>query len=68
MAESVGRLTHQQLAVLCLLVKGSDLDAIATQLCIQRLTVEFHLLSLQQKLGIETKQDLIRFAKTNELC
>ncbi|HEX4227063.1 MAG TPA: LuxR C-terminal-related transcriptional regulator [Bryobacteraceae bacterium] len=68
MAKSIGGLTQQQLAVLCLFVNGSDLDVIANQLGIQRLTAEFHLLSLQQKLGIATKQALIQFAKANGLC
>jgi DNA-binding CsgD family transcriptional regulator len=68
MAKGVRRLTEQQRAVLCLLVRGLDLDAIANQLGIQRLTAEFHLLSLQQKLGIANKQDLIQFAEANRLC
>ena len=66
--ESVGNLTQQQRAVLCLLAQGLDLDHIADQLGIQRLTAEFHLLSLQQKLGLANKQALIRFAKANGLC
>jgi DNA-binding CsgD family transcriptional regulator len=68
MAKGGGRLTQQQRTVLCLLVKGLDLDAIANQLGIQRLTAEFHLLSLQQQLGIATTQALIQFANANGLC
>lgn len=66
--ESVGNLTQQQRAVLCLLVRGMDLDQIADKLGIQRLTAEFHLLSLKQKLGISSTQAVIQFAKANRLC
>jgi DNA-binding NarL/FixJ family response regulator len=68
MAKSVGKLTRQQQAVLCLLVKGLDLDAIANRLGIQRLTAEFHFLSLTQRLGISTQKALIEYAKANGLC
>jgi DNA-binding CsgD family transcriptional regulator len=61
-------LTQKQRSVLCLLVKGLDLDAISKQLGIQRLTADFHLLSLKQKLGLFTKEALIEFARTNGLC
>jgi DNA-binding NarL/FixJ family response regulator len=61
-------LTQQQLAVLCLFIKGFDLEAIGRQLGIRTLTAEFHLLSLQQKLGLSTRNALIQFAKANNLC
>ena len=68
MISDIGGLTRQQLAVLCLFLKGFDLDAIGRQLGIRPLTAEFHLLSLQQKIGITTKDELAEFAKANGLC
>ena len=68
MISDIEGLTQQQLAVLCLFLRGFDLEAIARQLGIRTLTAEFHLLSLQQRVGIDDKESLAQFAKANGLC
>ena len=52
-------LTQQQLRVLELLAKGLTYRQIARQLCIAESTVRFHFNGLKQRLGVQTKAEMI---------
>ncbi|WP_273735275.1 response regulator transcription factor [Mycolicibacterium septicum] len=55
-------LTKQQLRVLELLATGLTYRQIGRQLCIAESTVRFHITALKQKLGVQTKAELIVFS------
>jgi PAS domain S-box-containing protein len=54
------RLSERERAVLCHLVLGASIDEIATSLKLSRRTVKFHQANLLQKLGADSRADLIR--------
>jgi len=62
-----GRLTRREEEVLKLLAEGLHKKEIADKLCISVRTVEAHRANVQQKLGVRTLSDLVRFAVRHHL-
>jgi DNA-binding CsgD family transcriptional regulator len=54
------RLTQRERDVLNLLLNGRSLADIATELALSRRTVKFHQGNVFQKLGVDSRADLIR--------
>lgn len=62
-----GRLTRREEEVLKLLAEGLHKKEVADKLCISVRTVEAHRANVQQKLGMHTLSDLVRFALRHHL-
>lgn len=60
-------LTHRELDVLRLLVRGYTNVQIATQLCISARTVEGHRANLMGKLGVRSRLELVEYAEQHSL-
>ena len=60
-------LTHRELDVLRLLVRGYTNVQIATQLCISARTVEGHRANLMGKLGLHSRLELVEYAEQRGL-
>ncbi|MBI1843895.1 MAG: response regulator transcription factor [Actinobacteria bacterium] len=58
-----GRLSERELAVLRLVVLGYTNPEIASELYVSVRTVETHRAHVQQKLGIKSRSDLVRYAR-----
>jgi DNA-binding CsgD family transcriptional regulator len=55
-----GRLSERERTVLQHLLVGRSLDEIATSLALSRRTIKFHQLNILQKLGVDSRVELIR--------
>jgi PAS domain S-box-containing protein len=55
-----GRLSERERTVLQHLLLGRSLDEIATALALSRRTIKFHQLNILQKLGVDSRVELIR--------
>lgn len=62
-----GKLNESDREILLLVIRGMTSQEIADKLCISHRTVEGRRLRMQQKLGLHSKADLIRFAAENKL-
>jgi len=60
-------LSDRELQVLCLVARGFKLREVADQLNLSVRTVETYELRLRQKLGLQNKVDISRFAYQNKL-
>ena len=61
-AEPDHDLTPREMEVLCLLARGLDNAAIASQLCITKRTVQNHVSNVYGKLGVETRTEAMLHA------
>jgi DNA-binding CsgD family transcriptional regulator len=55
-----GKLTTRERAVFCYLMEGRDIEDIANALGISARTVKFHIGNVLQKLGADSRHDLLR--------
>ena len=62
-----GDLTERELDVLRLIALGHTNNEIAAQLFLSVRTVETHRAHIQQKLGLSTRAELVRYALDNDL-
>lgn len=62
-----GKLSENEREILLLVIRGLSNAEIADKLCISQRTAEGRRLRMQQKLGLHSKADLIRFAAQNRL-
>jgi len=58
-ATDAGLLTRREHDIVCLLLRGDRVPAIARQLWLTRGTVRNHLHSIYRKLGVQSQQELI---------
>jgi DNA-binding NarL/FixJ family response regulator len=65
--EPLAGLTERELEVLRLIALGHTNNEIAAQLFLSVRTVETHRAHIQQKLGVSTRAELVRYALDNDL-
>ncbi len=64
---SENTLTHRELDVLRLIVRGYTNNQIASQLCISARTVEGHRANLMSKLDLHSRLELVEYAEQHGL-
>jgi two-component system response regulator NreC len=64
---ALAELSERELEVLRLIALGHTNNEIAQQLFLSVRTVETHRAHIQQKLGVSTRAELVRYALDNDL-
>jgi two-component system, NarL family, response regulator NreC len=66
-AGALATLSERELEVLRLIALGHTNNEIADQLCLSVRTIESHRAHIQQKLGVSTRSELVRYALEHDL-
>jgi two-component system response regulator NreC len=64
---ALAALSERELEVLRLIALGHTNNEIAEQLCLSVRTIESHRAHIQQKLGVSTRSELVRYALEHDL-
>jgi two-component system, NarL family, response regulator NreC len=64
---ALAELSERELEVLRLIALGHTNSEIAQQLALSVRTIESHRARIQQKLGVSTRAELVRYALDNDL-